>query len=265
MKSSYLYILILAMFLGTACSGTEEGAEPAVTAVEEAEPAEVLYTLKADVYPEEGGLVYPVEKLVPAGTTVEVKAIPVPGYEFEAWSGGETSTSPNLIMTMEGDRQIIAHFKLILTPTPNPLSENAHLFAGVWHRNAFPGENGAHEVNYCELGDVWVCNFKNLPEPELGWGFDGSVSGVFEGTTILDWNCPSWFPEYVCLNKVFVVGGSTDFMGVAGEYFPVDIEYIVIETGSGYMLYEYWVDRFACNWYRTFDEVLNGQDDCFWP
>ena len=156
--------------------------------------------------------------------------------------------------------------------TSLPTPDNAQLFAGSWHRNGGSGDNpGVHQVNYCQNGEVWVCNFKNLPEPELGFDCSDEVSGVFEGTPILDWNCPSWFPENICENNVFVIGGSTDFTGGTGGDLHVDIEYIVIETVNRYVLYEYWVNRFVCPWYRTFDEVLeanplqNRHNDCFFP
>ncbi|MGB2963997.1 MAG: hypothetical protein WBB69_08425 [Anaerolineales bacterium] len=104
MKKLFLIVPLLVILVGTACDGAKEPAEPTpVPAIEEAQPAEVLYTLKVDAYPEEWGLVYPSEKQVPANSSVEVQAIPAPGYEFEGWSGADSSTFPNLTLTMDGD------------------------------------------------------------------------------------------------------------------------------------------------------------------
>ena len=119
MKKSVLCILWMAILITAACRGGGEAAEaPSEPAAVEAPKEEVFYTLTADVYPEEGGLVYPMEAEVPEGETIEVEAIPVPGYEFEGWSGASSLSSPNLSLTMDGDKQLTAHFKLKLTPTP---------------------------------------------------------------------------------------------------------------------------------------------------
>lgn len=119
MKRTCLCILVLAALLMPACSGKEEPAAPTmIPATEKEEPTPVLYNLMADVYPEEGGLVYPAEKEVVDGTSIEVQAIPVPGYGFEGWSGADSSTNPNLTLVMDGDRQLTAHFILLATPTP---------------------------------------------------------------------------------------------------------------------------------------------------
>ena len=119
MKRAVLYILWIAILITSACKGEGEAAEaPSEPAVEEAPKESIFYTLSADVYPEEGGLVYPMEAEVPAETMIEVEAIPVPGYEFEGWSGASSDSSPNLSLTMDGDKQLTAHFTLKLTPTP---------------------------------------------------------------------------------------------------------------------------------------------------
>ena len=119
MKRSVLSILWMAILITAACRGGGEAAEaPSEPIAVEAPKEEVFYTLSVDIYPEEGGLVYPLEAEAPEGDTIEVEAIPVPGYEFEGWSGASSLSSPNLSLTMDGDKQLTAHFKLKRTPTP---------------------------------------------------------------------------------------------------------------------------------------------------
>ncbi len=142
-----------------------------------------------------------------------------------------------------------------ITPTPTP--DLASLFAGVWHRinSKSSTSKPSHQVNDCQEGEMWTCIFNNQPEPDLGFDYS-PILGVFEGISIPDWNCPNWFPDAICTSAIFVIGGTMLFEEVEGPGLQVDIEYIVIETGSGQILYEHWVNRFACPWYRSFDEAL---------
>jgi uncharacterized repeat protein (TIGR02543 family) len=118
MKRAALLICFFLIFITAACNGGNVAEAPAEPGVEESPKEEVFYTLSAGVYPEEGGLVYPTDGEYRSGTTIEVEAVPVPGYEFEGWSGASSISSPNLSLTMDGDKQLTAHFVLKLTPTP---------------------------------------------------------------------------------------------------------------------------------------------------
>ena len=121
MNRSFILILMIVVLAVAACRGEGEADEgPAELGVVEAPKEEIFYSLTADVYPNEGGLVYPAEAEVPAGEMIEVEAVPVPGYEFEGWSGASSISAPNLSLTMDGDKQLTAHFKVLLTPTPEP-------------------------------------------------------------------------------------------------------------------------------------------------
>ena len=143
-----------------------------------------------------------------------------------------------------------------ITPTPTPDLETA--FAGVWHRlNAGPGSTPEHQVNDCQGVDLWTCKLHIEPEPDLGFNYT-QVTGQFEGTVIPEWRCPNWFPYAICSNARYIIGGKTLFKEGAGPGMEVEIEYIVTEIGGEYILYEYWVNRFACPWYRTFDEALGA-------
>jgi hypothetical protein len=139
---------------------------------------------------------------------------------------------------------------LTLTPDLNAL------YAGFWHRlNPDPANSsGQHQVNDCQGGEIWTCIYSTQSEPELGFK-SNQPFGVFEGEFIPDWNCPNWLPEAICRSAILVIGGTALFEG-GGPSLQVDIEYIVAEIGGRQILYEYWVNRFACPWYRSFDEAL---------
>ncbi len=119
MKRVYFYILIGMMLVITACSGAAPEVTP-IPPTETEKPPEILYTIKVIAEPVEGGAVAPSEDQVPAGTTVQIQAVPAPGYKFEVWSGPDTSTSPNMSITMDKDKTLTAHFTKLASPTPKP-------------------------------------------------------------------------------------------------------------------------------------------------
>jgi hypothetical protein len=143
-----------------------------------------------------------------------------------------------------------------LTPTSTPTSTPVPYLNGVWHRlSAAPGITPQHQVNDCQGLELWTCLLQIQPEPDLGFDYN-ELTGQFEGSVIPEWHCPNWFPYGICNNAIYIVGGKTIFKEGSGPGMEVEIEYIVTEIGGEYILYEYWVNRFACPWYRTFDEAL---------
>ena len=52
-----------------------------------------------------------------AGTNVTLAALPVPGFAFDHWSGDVSGVALSVVVTMDGDKAIIAHFK-VKTPFP---------------------------------------------------------------------------------------------------------------------------------------------------
>ena len=52
-----------------------------------------------------------------AGTNVTLTALPAPGFEFDHWSGDASAAEVAVVVTMDGDRALTAHFK-IKTPFP---------------------------------------------------------------------------------------------------------------------------------------------------
>lgn len=146
---------------------------------------------------------------------------------------------------------------------------------GKWDRlNPDPNNpTPEHEVLRCGGNTTWHCVYDKQPEPRLGFeNPPDSTFGRFRGEDVSSiWTCPDWFPSEICDNWTFVAGGAMEFLYPDGSNLVVDQELVVIDTGGGQMLYVYWVDQFACPWFRSLDEALaanpfptpfNGED---WP
>jgi hypothetical protein len=119
MRKAFLTLLALVLLAGTACGG-KETPQPAQPPTEEVSPTEVLYSLNVAADPADGGSISPLEDQYPAGTSVEIKVNPAGGFEFERWSGADSSMSRNLTIVMNGDKQLTAHFIKKPTSTPRP-------------------------------------------------------------------------------------------------------------------------------------------------
>lgn len=217
MKRALLFILICLALLGTACSGVKEVAEPTPippTATEK--PVEVFHTIKVNAHPAEGGAVAPWEERVVAGTLVKVQAKPAPGYEFTGWSGADSSTSPDLTITMDGDKQLTAHFNKLetatpteptMTPTPefSPTPEVEPTSENPWLLTPWCAEHvGCEKLEvknqtdqwanvYLKFRDTGVSKYFSIAPRTVGWitlrpGYYSYVfticggSKVFEGT-----------------------------------------------------------------------------------
>lgn len=127
---------------------------------------------------------------------------------------------------------------------------------GVWHRNNY---NAGEEQLTCREGaGSWTCTYE-LPD----------ATGSFVGQDVTDsWACPAWFPSPIC-NKV-----TTIYRGIfvccllateqpsAGTPAPVNQEFLITEVDGQAVLQVYWVDRFVCPWYRTFQDALAHDFNC---
>jgi len=71
-----------------------------------------LYTITASVEPSGGGSVTlsPSEGPYVAGTEVTVTANAAPSYRFDYWSGDVTGTSDTIVLNIDSDKSITAHF-----------------------------------------------------------------------------------------------------------------------------------------------------------
>ncbi|MBM4432470.1 MAG: hypothetical protein FJ025_00505 [Chloroflexi bacterium] len=87
------------------------------------------YTLTSIASPSYAGSVTPVEGSFESGKTVVVTAEPNTGYVFNRWGGDATGSANPINITMNADKNIIAHFNLI--PKAEPVLEWWRTFGGV--------------------------------------------------------------------------------------------------------------------------------------
>lgn len=129
--------------------------------------------------------------------------------------------------------------------------------SGRWHRlNTSP--SAEHEVLSCRETQLWYCRYDKQPEPDLDYVHPPDETfGLFEGQeTTSSWDCPDWFPRQICSKATFVVKGEMIFRTPGSDDYAVNEELIVTDSGSGQVLYVYWIDQFVCPWYRSFDAAL---------
>jgi len=125
---------------------------------------------------------------------------------------------------------------------------------GEWHRNNY---NAGEEQLVCrEASPSWTCNYQ-VPDG-TGW---------FSGRNVTDsWTCPEWFPNSICDNVTAVYHGVAIYVPAdsqhSGPSFKVSQDYVVTEVDGQAILQLYWVDRFVCPWYRTFEEALAADFEC---
>ncbi len=94
--------------------------QPTPGATPEPTPTAVpLYSLSVSVEPFGSGTVtfLPPGGVYSAGADVTLTALPAPGVAFDHWSGDVSGADFEVVVTMDGDKAITAHFK-IKTPFP---------------------------------------------------------------------------------------------------------------------------------------------------
>jgi hypothetical protein len=125
---------------------------------------------------------------------------------------------------------------------------------GQWHRNNY---NAGEEQLACrEVGPSWACNYQ--VSDGMGW---------FSGRNVTEsWTCPGWFPSTICDNVTAVYHGAAVYVPfgplLSGPAALVSQDYVITEVDGQAVLQLYWVDRFVCPWYRTFEEALAADFNC---
>jgi hypothetical protein len=142
---------------------------------------------------------------------------------------------------------------------------SASPLAGEWHRlnSANAARTGPeHELLRCVqnagTANPWRCRYSKAPEPTLNFAWNNNY-GVLMGRDVTStWSCPSWFPAGVCANVVSVIEGTMTFIDPDTHNPPLNVaEDLVVAQSSGrQVLYNYWIGRFVCPWFRSFDEAL---------
>jgi len=77
----------------------------------------IRYSLSTSVNPQGGGSVSLSTGIYDAGASVTLTATPASGYQFVSWSGDASGTSPTVTITMNSNKNVIANFSIVATPT----------------------------------------------------------------------------------------------------------------------------------------------------
>jgi len=83
----------------------------------------IEHRLTTAASPAQGGSVSPGDGDYIQGSSVELRAIPAPGYEFVGWSGDAMGQGPATTITMDSDKSAVANFQIaeyLLTTTVSP-------------------------------------------------------------------------------------------------------------------------------------------------
>ena len=99
-------------------SGSASGTNASTTVVMDAHksvtahftPVAQIYTLTTSVSPSGAGSVSPSGGEYDAGSSVSLSAEANSGYVFDYWSGSASGTGPNISITMDSDKNVIANF-----------------------------------------------------------------------------------------------------------------------------------------------------------
>lgn len=140
-------------------------------------------------------------------------------------------------------------------PASDPTAASPSL--GEWHRNNYNA--GEEQLTCREAKQSWTCYYE-VP--------DGS--GRFSGQNVTDsWTCPGWFPSTICENVVAIYQGRFVLAPPEGQTSgpadPISQEYVITHVEGQTVLQLYWVDRFVCPWYRTFEAALAAEYTCVVP
>jgi len=142
-----------------------------------------LYTLTTSVSPSGGGSIDSSPSpncgsRYTSGTQVQLTANPASEYEFDYWSGDAAGcgSNPSCTITMNGNKSVTAHFKLVCTdpptmpynPSPSDGASNVSINADLsWSGgHPCPGESVTYDV-YLEANDSspdnLICNDVSSP------------------------------------------------------------------------------------------------------
>jgi len=103
MKRVLLISVILAAMLVTACGAPSETEQPSVT----------MYTLSTSISPSGAGSVSPSDGQYEEGSQVTLTATHASGYTFDSWNGDASGSSTTITITMDSDKSLTAHFKVL--------------------------------------------------------------------------------------------------------------------------------------------------------
>jgi len=108
MKEVLLSIMLVGVLLLGAC-GTSTTA-PEAEAPSDEQPATTTYTLSISVNPSGAGSVSPSGGEYEEGTQLTLTATLASGYTFDYWDGDASGSATAVSITMDSDKNIVAHF-----------------------------------------------------------------------------------------------------------------------------------------------------------
>jgi len=103
MKRILLIPVILAAMLLSACGSPTTTEQPTVT----------MYTLTTSISPSGAGSVSPSTGQYEEGSQVTLTATPANGYTFYSWSGDALGSLPTIAVTIDSNKSLAAHFKVV--------------------------------------------------------------------------------------------------------------------------------------------------------
>jgi len=102
------------------------------------------YTLSVSVYPPEAGSVSPSGGEYESGLQVTLTATPTSGYTFDYWALAASGSSNTVTITMNSDKIISAHFKVV-EPSPTPEEPEPEIPA---HFTTYTDELSLFSISY---------------------------------------------------------------------------------------------------------------------
>ena len=158
-------------------------------------------------------------------------------------------------------RNLVAVVSAVLLSLTTAAAAIAAAPTGEWHR-LNPGDLNEHERLTCvESPGAWHCSLREGPGGPAGveLGLDDLACSA-DGRSRPPGSAPSWFPAPSATT-------SSRSTRVHRAYNPFDDRPFQVRAGlCGHrdrcdqaVLYQSWVDVFACPWFRTWDEALAGQ------
>jgi len=110
----------------------------------------------------------------PAGTTLQVLAIPNPGLRFGSWSGDVQSTSNPITITMDRDYNLQANFSSLPMPTPTPTPTPISVYTNPVEYQVTRTLTIANTDARIDLARVWLSSI-------VAWDSQTSITHI--GTT----------------------------------------------------------------------------------
>jgi hypothetical protein len=197
-------------------------------------PWERTYILSVSVSPSGAGFISPSGGEYESGAQVTLTANPSNGYTFDYWSGSVSGTTSTIVISIDSDVSLTAHFKTTPTAPEVLFSDDFSDEAGVW--DTFSDEDGSvfysdgwlHLINYASAifaTHTYANHYFN--------DFILEVETKFVGGTDDNWHSVACRVEDSHNNYEF--GISADGYYIIAKWVDGDATYLVEPTYSSYI------------------------------